>query len=185
MPTEICRYIRINGARCGSPALTGRNLCYHHIRLARHHTSIAHQPDGIQTILHPMISEDMQRNPQVIEYFKGTGPHTLDFPPLEDRESIQIAISMLITAMAQNRIEVKRGTSILYGLQVASSNARGLNHEPAPSLVVRDTVIDADGQQIAPDEETEVELASQAILAELDRQEAEEAAEEDEDEDDE
>ncbi len=30
MPATICRHIKINGARCGSPALGGRTLCYHH-----------------------------------------------------------------------------------------------------------------------------------------------------------
>ena len=33
----ICEHIKDNGIRCGTPALRGRTLCYHHDRLFRRH----------------------------------------------------------------------------------------------------------------------------------------------------
>ena len=153
MNTTICRHIRLNGARCGSPALSGSSLCFHHSRLARHHRHLAPQPssdDATPTVLHPIaLSDHTQRNPLLAEYHRPT--LVLDLPPLEDRDSIQVALSMVITAMAQQRIDPKLATSILYGLQVASANARNLSTD-TPKNVVRDTVLE-DGQQLAPDED--------------------------------
>ncbi len=31
-PVRICRHIKDDGLRCGTPALNGRNFCYHHYR---------------------------------------------------------------------------------------------------------------------------------------------------------
>ena len=31
MATKFCRYIRTNGERCGSPALTSKPFCYYHV----------------------------------------------------------------------------------------------------------------------------------------------------------
>ena len=116
--------------------------------------------------------------------FAARGPIALDFPPLEDRESIQLALSMLITAMAQNRIEPKRATTLLYGLQVASANARGLRLQPSRSSIVRETVMDDSGIAIAPDEDSEAELNYQQMLAEVfDPREDEDEDDQEEDDD--
>jgi hypothetical protein len=168
MATQYCRHIRINGERCGSPALNSAVFCYYHVELDRRHhkrtpTDAAPadaQPDLIETILHPMTLQDgSQRDPILAE---PTTPSTqLDFPPLEDRYSIQLALSMLITALAQNRIDPKRAALLFYGLQVASANARDLNPllpvNKRPGKV-RSTVVDiTSGTLIAPDEDPEGE----------------------------
>ena len=187
MSTEICRYIRTNGARCGSPALSGRSFCYYHVNAVQRHNSLVPRraDDDIPTVIHPLnTDENRQREPLVAEYFSPVrGPLALDFPPLEDRESIQLALSMLITAMAQNRIEPKRATTLLYGLQVASANARGLRLQPSRSCIVRETVLDDDsGIAIAPDEDSEAELNYQQMLAEVcDSQQDEDDEEENDD----
>jgi hypothetical protein len=157
-------------------ALSGQTLCYYHARTGRLHRSIVPQPDPIPTVIHPLTLDDgMQRAP--VHATPPAPPLQLDLPPLEDRESIQLALSMIISAMAQNRIETKRATSMVYALQVASSNARSLNLQPSRSSIVTETVLDADGQQIAPDEDPESEIAAQQLLALIDREEAEAAEE--------
>jgi hypothetical protein len=183
MPTTICRHIKINGARCGSPALGGRTLCYHHMKVADHHRSINSPSDDIETILHPVPIEHrerVQREPLLAAYYgvKPSGPLLLDLPPLEDRESIQIALSMLITAMAQNRIDPKRASGLIYALQVASNNARNLNQSPSRSDIVLETVLDENGQQIAPDVDPESEIALQEFLNSIDNEDDEEEPEE-------
>jgi hypothetical protein len=174
MSTQICRHIHINGARCGSPSLRDKAYCYHHIRVAEHHRVLAQAPDPTPTIIHPIPKEHldrMQREPILADYYSGTAlanrratALNLDFPPLVDRESIQLALSMLICAMAQNRIAAKDATPILYGLQVASSNAAHLPAGPSRSEVVTETVLDEAGRQLAPDEDPEGEADYQKLM---------------------
>ncbi len=97
----ICRHIKTNGLQCHAPALTGGQWCYFHNRLHTRHSRF--RPN------------DANR-----EYFsKG---RDLELCALEDRESVQLAISVVINALATNAIETKRATALLYGLQLASMN---------------------------------------------------------------
>ena len=170
MPTEICRHIRTNGGRCGSPALRGRAFCYFHINLTQRHTGVASgsAADAIPTVLHPLnpAADNSQREPHLAASLP-RGPLALDLPPLEDRESIQLALSLLLAAMAQNRIDPKRAGTMLYALQVASANARGLTTEPSRSSIVRETVLDDSGVAIAPDEDSEAEIRYQQFIADV------------------
>jgi hypothetical protein len=61
-----------------------------------------------------------------------------DLGTLEDRVAIQIAISKVVNALATNQIDLKHGRILLYGLQLASANARNLDTAPAPNAVVRE-----------------------------------------------
>jgi hypothetical protein len=158
MPTIYCRHIRTNGRRCCSPALQTSAFCYYHGRSIQRHASISPAPDATPTIIHPLNTDaERQRNPIIAEYYAGVptnpGPLSLDFPALEDRESIQVAISMLLSALGQNRLDSKRAGAMLYGLQVASSNAQKLNNEPGFNKVVRSALVDPTGQELAPDED--------------------------------
>jgi len=184
MSTQICRHIHTNGARCGSLALNEKVFCYFHQDADRRHRTI-NPPVKIPALVHPIPPEHLDRiqhEPLLAEYYglgQIHGPLVLDFPSLEDRESIQLALSMLITAMAQSRIDPKRATSLLYGLQVASSNARHLNYEPSRSIIVRETVLSDNGLPIAPDEDPESEITSQFLLDSFLRQEEAEDAHDD------
>ncbi len=195
MATKFCRHIRINGERCGSPALTSKPFCYYHIEQNRRHRRSTPRPDPIPTVLHPMTLQDgTQRDPIPAEYPAEypnphlTAPLQLDFPPLEDGHSIQLALSMLITAMAQDRIDPKRAALLFYGLQIASSNARNLNPLPPKHQIpgkVRQAILDeATGALIAPDEDPEDPEESQdykpmgtctRILKQLDEEKAQKA----------
>ena len=53
--------------------------------------------------------------------------------------------------MGQNRLELKRATTILYTLQIASTNAARATRESPDS--VEDFTTDATGNILAPDEE--------------------------------
>ncbi len=166
MPTEICRHIKTNGLRCGSPALTAEVFCYFHKDL--HHRHRRHgttSTDISPATLHPMRADIRggQLEPLIAQYY-APEPQTLDLPPLEDRESIQVAISMLVTALAANRVDPKRASMLLYGLQVASSNCTHLDLLPSRSRLVRETVLAPSGEQIAPDEDPEAEIDYQNFL---------------------
>ncbi len=189
MPTAYCRHIRPSGRRCQMFALRNKSFCYHH-ESANAHLRTLHPPDdGTANLIHPMnLTADTFREPLVAQYYSHTrGPLDLRFPPLEDANSIQIALSMLITALGQNRIEARRATTMLYALQVASANARNLTHNE--SCVVTDTMFDDDGNLLSPDEDPEEIIESQLHLAERrqrakDKEESDTYSDDDEEEGD-
>ena len=156
MPTKFCRHIKINGERCGSPALTNQVFCYYHVEIKRRHGRCNPRCEVAPTVLRPISLQDgSQRDPIFAEPTEP--PFQLDLPPLEDRHSIQIALSMVITALAEGRIDSKHAAMLFYGLQVASSNAHKLNPSPKrdPGKVSK-TVLDSSGSRlIAPDEDPE------------------------------
>jgi hypothetical protein len=147
MSTE-CRHIHVMGRRCGSPALTGSTYCYFHARsLARRRA-----PEMVPTIIHPLnTDENRQRDPILAEYFAGTstGPLTLDFPPIEDRESIQVAASMILSALGRNALDTKRAATMLYNLQVATAVTRLDDDGITEYLVETDIVLSPDGTDLA------------------------------------
>ena len=156
MPTKFCRHIRVNGERCSAPALTHQIFCYYHVELERRHRRCSRHRETDPAILHPMsLLDGAQRDPIFAE---PTDPSfQLDLPPLEDRHSIQVALSLVITALAEGRIDPRRAFMLFYGLQVASANAHKLNPIPKRDLgKVSKTILDeSNGNLIAPDEEPE------------------------------
>jgi hypothetical protein len=165
--TTICRHIKINGERCGCPALRDHAFCYFHRYLAQRHAKPAPE---VPTIIHPIGGGE----PQIIP-----PQPTLDLPPLEDRESIQLATSMIVGALARNSLDTKRAATLLYGLQVASANARNLKHSPAMDYLVTETTLTPAGDEIAPDEDPEGEIFYKELLQSLTEGEDEDEEEED------
>ncbi len=161
MPQNICRHIRPSGRRCQTPAVRNRALCYFHQNLTEKHNGDI--PTFLQTVasIPPkhLDPDHLRRNPLEQEYFgiRPSGPSDIDLPPLEDRDSIQIALSTILNALAQNRIDHRRAGTLLYGLQIAVANLRSAYPTDAadaasePSLeVVIDTVPDEHGQLLCP-----------------------------------
>jgi hypothetical protein len=165
--TTICRHIKTNGERCGCPALREHAFCYFHRNLAQRHSRPAPE---VPTIIHPIDG----RYPQI------AAEPTLNLPPLEDRESIQLALSMTVGALARNTLDTKRAATLLYGLQVASANARNLKHQPSLSYLVTETTLTPAGQEIAPDEDPEGEIVFQQFLQSLQEEDDEDDEAEDE-----
>jgi hypothetical protein len=133
METAICRHIKTNGRRCKSPSLGQSAFCYFHSRLHRRHKNLVENAPALfesETNSTSSATETHQSLPE-------SAPLELDLPPLEDVESIQVSISLLISALARNRIDSKRAAVLLYGLQLASTNARSITIEPAATSIIR------------------------------------------------
>jgi hypothetical protein len=128
MSVALCRHIKTNGTRCQSPALTGELWCYFHHRLHQRHAGF-------------------RRNSSNVDY-RLPGPH-IELAPLEDRESIQLALSVVINALATGQLEIPRATALLYGLQIASSNAGRLQLKPFAPNVVRQVEPSPEGLDLA------------------------------------
>jgi len=119
MPFEICRHVKTNGLRCQSPALTDEHWCYFHYRLITRHR---------------YLNEIRTERP------------VLQIPALEDRESIQVALSLVSGAVLNGTLSEKRAAILLRALSIASRNALNLDTEPCDSdIVVRSTMPTLDG----------------------------------------
>jgi hypothetical protein len=136
MEATICRHIKTNGRRCKSPSLGLSAFCYFHSRLHRRHKNLVENSSALAEV-HPNPSSSASGAPQYLPDYATQNPIELDFPPLEDVESIQVSISLLIAALARNRITAKRAAVLLYGLQLASTNARSITIEPSASSITR------------------------------------------------
>jgi len=109
-----CRYIKVNGTQCGSPALRHKNFCFYHMQV---------RPTQVECYADE-------------EYANGLFP----FPPFEDAHSIQFFIRQVVQMLMQRRIDRKTASLVLYGLQLASSNLKRMELEkPQPEQVVIDT----------------------------------------------
>ncbi len=93
-----CHQIKVSGGKCGAPAMRGQLYCYFHSRPVRASKTNTSQP---RAGLAAYLPKD-----------------------LEDRGAIQRAITEVAKALAENRIESKRGGLILYALQIAAGNAK-------------------------------------------------------------
>jgi len=155
MPTQFCRHIRTNGLRCRAFALKDKPFCYPHEKANAHHRNLKPEPDR-SIVIHSQHDDPdfLRKNPLVADYYD-LKPKTLhlEFPPLEDRQSIQVALSMLLTALAQDRIDAKRAGPLLYGLQVASANAKTLTTPNSEANSIREVIVDESGHDLAPDED--------------------------------
>lgn len=71
----------------------------------------------------------------------------LALPPIEDSASIQLALIDILQALAANQLDPKRAGLLLYGLQVASSNAKNVFIR---SSDIRSITYTDDGIALAP-----------------------------------
>jgi hypothetical protein len=147
----ICRHIRVSGHRCQSPALEGAALCFYHRTFRRAHRRHSAGPAPLrpETLAHFHTHPEDAAQLALIH----SRPAPLDFPPLEDAESVQIAISLLFAALAAGQVDPDHARNLLYALQLASQNVRALTPAAAaagPSTVVRRVVATRQGHALAP-----------------------------------
>src|SRR5271168_592103 len=133
MEVPICRHIKTNGLQCHDPSLNDAPYCYFHTRLHQRHAAFRHTP-ATRGYLIPS--------------------QHIELTALEDRESVQVALSVVINALATGKLDIKRATALLYGLQLASNNARGLYTEPYAARVVRSIEPSPEGLDLAQLEPT-------------------------------
>lgn len=104
-----CHHIKSNGVRCGSPALREEIYCYFHRIWRRQPDCIPHRPDPNGALF--------------------------DLPLLEDANGIQLAIQQVLQAVLANKMDLRRASTLLYGLQTAASNCKRVSFEPyAPKV---------------------------------------------------
>ena len=100
-----CEHVKSNGTRCGSPALRDQIYCYFH------HIWRNHQND---------------RQP----FTPDPNGMVWSLPILEDPDAIQMAIQLVLDSVLCNKMDLKRASILLYGLQTAAANIRRTNFDP-------------------------------------------------------
>jgi len=120
--SKECRHIMPHGSKCHSPALRDRSYCFFHQKL---HTSL-------------------NASKQQKDRFE------LD-SSLEDARGIQIALSRVLEGLAESRIEPRRASLLIYGLQVATQLTKK-SADFDPSKTVTDVCHDEYGSLMALDE---------------------------------
>ena len=143
---KICRHIKTNGEQCNSPRLLDADFCFfHHRMLNRHRDAVLGRRSA--EIMVPVFN----RAGEIL----GTEPapqQALDLGLLEDRTSVQMAISTVLNALAAGRLHQSRATALLYGLQLASSNCPDSAHNHGYAYDPVDDALDTpDGQAMAPE----------------------------------
>ena len=135
-----CRHIKVSGIQCGSPALRKKSFCFYHQQ---------NRP----------LTVDCYYNPE--EYATGE----IALPVFEDAHSIQTVIRQIVQMVLQKRLERKTASTLLYALQIASSNLKRMELEkPQPEQVVTDLETESETPTAAlVEEETARESADEDI----------------------
>jgi hypothetical protein len=142
--TPECRHIKTSGGKCAAYALRGQPYCYYHSRQRE-------RAAGRRTT--PAI------------------PLSHELANLEDRGAIQHAITHVIMALADYQIDTKRAGILLYGLQLASSNAKDAEQIVSSESVAELTRTE-EGEEMAPEgatvrpeqEESVAEMLKRAVV---------------------
>src|SRR6185437_13885780 len=92
----LCTHIKTDGVRCGSPAVSGTALCYHH--------------SAVKTALGKVQPPNEH----------GICPIPFVFP--EDRASMQVNFFLLLTAFNEGRIDLRTYNSMLSMLRSMARN---------------------------------------------------------------
>ena len=128
MKIPPCRHIKTNGEQCQSPSLQCESWCYFHSRLHRR--------------LRPF-----REIPAAADPSPAVPP--LQLNSLEDRESVQVAISVVVNALASGQLELRRATALLYGLRLAASNVTKPLDRPINRNAVRIVQSSPSGEELA------------------------------------
>ena len=160
----LCRHLKTNGRQCQSPALRGGPLCFFHAKLQDAHR----RPPVVEPLYSGWQEQaiEMEGDPEGdLLTMNRVYPKQdeIQFPPLEDAESVQLATSMLFQAIAAGQIYFKRAKLLLDTLKIASINQRALANaraadcdKPVPTRIVCTT----HGQFLAPPEEPTENITS-------------------------
>jgi hypothetical protein len=93
---QKCQHLKVDGKRCGSPAMKGKRMCYFHEQ-----------------------SRKLYRNRV------GPAPILAGFPIIEDARSVQIALNQVMQALVHRAIDHRSAAQILFGLQMSAEQVRG------------------------------------------------------------
>ncbi len=96
---ELCHQVRENGYHCGSPAVTDRRYCRHHLSLRGRRLKMARARARRER-------------------------YVLELPPPDDLYAVQVGIGRVLDALAAGQLDRRMGSVMLSGLRQAAANLR-------------------------------------------------------------
>jgi hypothetical protein len=140
-----CRHVLPSSDRCQAAAIKGGHWCYYHARLHFQQTQRQTQESARRSRearSKPRLS-DGTFAPAEKNIDQGICPvgntaepgapsdtaeeNRLELPPVEDSASVQLALIQVLQALAAGQLDPRRAGLLLYGLQVASANAKNVH----------------------------------------------------------
>jgi hypothetical protein len=116
----ICRHIKTNGRKCGTPALQGMPYCYFHNRM-----------------------HNLARAP------KPTPEEPVTLPVLEDSSAIQFALTQVIQGLTSKNLDPRSAGLCLYALRIATQHVQR-NQILFADEVVQSVTQSPEGDELAP-----------------------------------
>ena len=113
-----CQHVKVNGVQCGSPALRHKRFCYFHHSWRE------------------VSSPSSRARARAHSNAEGAETPITNLPPLEDANSIQMALMQVMRLIVTRQIDGKLAGLLLYALQTATSNLKQLTLEPDWKKVV-------------------------------------------------
>jgi hypothetical protein len=113
-----CQHVKVNGVQCGSPALRHKRFCYFHHAWRE------------------VSSPSSRARARAHRKAEGAETPISNLPPLEDANSIQMALMQVMRLILTRQIDGKLAGLLLYALQTATSNLKQLTLEPDWKKVV-------------------------------------------------
>jgi hypothetical protein len=152
MNVQLCQQLKTNGTRCQSPAREHVDTCRLHEHLHGRRKSF-----GVSLSAGEALPAD----------------GCIELHAIEDSESIQRALSVVINAVAAGTLDPARAKVLLYGLQIASANVRRVASSPKAEENVRKVETAGDGRALPTPATDAVKLRAlqPACLNECEQQE--------------
>ena len=140
-----CQHVRVNGVQCGSPALRHQRFCYFHRAWRESH--------------HPNPKSRAQKNGL-----------NFDLPPLEDANSIQMALMQIMRLILSQQVDAKMAGLLLYALQTASGNLKHLTLEPDwQKVVVNPAAVRYSPLEVSGDAPVDLEKENELLYERLEK----------------
>jgi hypothetical protein len=134
---QECRHIKTNGEKCRAAALHKSHWCFFHDRSRR-------KPRRRQTQTQTLDAGAITVNPGPEP---GQERNPIPMPLIEDRSSVQLALSRILESLAAGELDPRRAGLLLYGLQIASQNTKD---DLVPLTTVRTLTYAGDGSPLGP-----------------------------------
>ena len=123
-PADIrrCHHLKVNGIQCGSPAQRYENFCYFHTQNRRDNApnNAPYDPSNTNS-----LNPDSLNNKSCLP-----PPSIIEFPNLEDANSIQVALAGVMRLLIGKQVEDRTATILFRALRTAASNVRFTSFEP-------------------------------------------------------
>lgn len=127
MSLPTCTFVKTNGVVCKGLAVKGRDRCHFH----QDNAEIAHaiklattyrRGDLMKFHLSNTAFCKVPGNNEVFDDTSAALFANLELPPIEDANSINQLINIIVRALTQQAIPARNAGLILYALQIASGN---------------------------------------------------------------